>query len=193
MKYLHYLNNPKSNEVGNKNSNTIEIVNNLTLVNVNVPNGFATNDEAYSEFLQTDNLKNNINDILDDSDLNDSQILNHKGEEIRKMILNTSLPKNIQSELNLAYDKLSGYYNSDEFDTAIRDCTKSINDKSYIDVKGVELLYKIVQERYASLFTDRAIHYRYIRGYNHFAFSAKFVIYLKETKYDEKYIHRAVA
>ncbi|NOR57896.1 MAG: hypothetical protein GQ474_05165, partial [Sulfurimonas sp.] len=111
MKYLHYLNNPRSNEVGNKNSNTIEIVNNLTLVNVNVPNGFATNDEAYSEFLQTDNLKNNINDILDDSDLNDSRILNHKGEEIRELILNTSLPKDIQSELNLAYDKLSGYYN----------------------------------------------------------------------------------
>ncbi|PHQ65004.1 MAG: hypothetical protein COB99_06500 [Sulfurimonas sp.] len=193
MKYLHYLNKTKINEVGNRHSNTIEIANNLTLVDVHVPNGFATNDEAYLEFLHTDDLKNKINNILGDSNLNDSRILNHKGEEIRELILNTSIPKDILSELSLAYDKLSNYYNPDEFDTAIRDTAKSINEKSYIDVKGVDLLYKKVHESYASLFTNRAIHYRYIRGYNHFSFSAKFIIHLKEKKLDEKYIHRAVA
>ncbi|WP_294965514.1 PEP/pyruvate-binding domain-containing protein [Sulfurimonas sp.] len=202
MKYLHYLNNQKSNNVGTKNSDINEIVNNISEVNVNVPNGFATNDEAYLEFLQADNLETKITDILSGSDLKDSQTLDYKGEEIRELIFNTPLPKNLKNELSSVYEELSDYYNSNEFDTAVRESTKSVNipdinlnkiNNEYVDLGGIDLLYKKIQERYASLFTNRAIQYRTSRGYSHFSISAKFIIHLKDKRFNEKYVRLAIA
>lgn len=197
MKYLNFINNTRNDSVGNKNISA-----NTHSISVNVPNGFVTNDEAYSEFLQVNNLQDKIEDILIDSDFKDTQILHTVGTEIREIIFNTPLPQDVQSELQSAYTDISVYYNTDEFDTAIHASTESIDiPDMHLDIieptcdglKGTQLLYKKIQERYASLFTDRAIYYRNFRGYNHFSFSTKFILRLQEKRFDEKYVHLAIA
>lgn len=189
MKYLHYLNRSIVDDVGAQNT-----------LGVNVPSGFATNSEAYLEFLQTTGVKNSIEEILSDFDINDSKILNNKGKEVRELILSTQLPVNIQKELSDAHDEMLNYYNSQEFDTAIRFNSLKLQDSdfesienSYSNIQGIDLLYKKVQEKYASLFTNRAIHYREIREYGHFSFSTSFSVLLKQKRFNEKFVQLAVA
>ncbi len=202
MKYLHFLNSTKNNNIGGENSDTKGIIANTSSVGINIPNGFATNDKAYLDFLQANSLRYKIEDILSNSDLKSNQTLNHAGKEVRELIFDTPLPRDIQNELNMAHDEILLYYNSDEFDTAIHSSTQHVKvpdidlqniENSYKDIGGTELLYKKIQERYASLFTNRAIHYRDFRGYDHFSFSPCLSILLKEKTINEKYLKLAVA
>ena len=76
------------NEVGGKNASLGELIQNLKNKGIDVPDGFAITINAYSYFLNYNNLETKIIEILKDIDVSDIQILQETGLKIRKLILN---------------------------------------------------------------------------------------------------------
>lgn len=192
MKYIHFLNNPQT-----------QIANNAMASNaVNIPNGFRITDEAFKVFLQTNDLQNKLQSILSSFAFDDAQTLLDKGREVRELIFSTPLAQEIHEEFSRTYNELSHYYNSESFESALASSFESediadlqlqeLQEQDEV-VHGYELLCKKFQERYASQFTDRAIHYRYIRGYEHFSFTPSLTIRLQHMKLNEAYLHETVA
>ena len=96
MKYVHFfktLNIEHVPIVGGKNASLGEMYQNLSQQNVNVPNGFATTAEAYWLLLQENDIKEEIQEILEDLDISDTSNLQLRGEKVRSLILNATLPK----------------------------------------------------------------------------------------------------
>ena len=180
MKYIRFFNKLGINDiqsVGGKNANLGEMITELSSCGVKVPYGFAITSEGYWKFLEKNNLKSKIKEILTNIDVEDIEVLKQKGKQVRELILSTPLPNSIQKKLRKAYKKLSAYYNTYDVDVAVRssataedlpDASFAGQQDTYLNVKGIELLYKKVHECYASLFTDRAISYRHSRDYSHF-------------------------
>ena len=180
MQYISFFNKlgiKDIQSVGGKNANLGEMINELSSLGVKVPYGFAITSEAYWKFLESNNLKDEIKQILTNLDVEDLSALKQKGQAVRNLIMNTAFPQTIQTQIEKAYTELSLHYNSDEVDVAVRssataedlpDASFAGQQDTYLNIKGVELLCKKVHECYASLFTDRAISYRDSRDYSHF-------------------------
>ncbi|MFT5662462.1 MAG: pyruvate,water dikinase [Sulfurimonas sp.] len=190
MKYFQYIN--CTNKANNNHSSAA----------VNIPNGFTTKDDVYLLFLQTDALQSQLEKILNNCDFSNSQTLDTKGDEIRSLIFNTPLPVDVRDELSLVYDTLSTYYDTAAFNEALHSKTQKIGledihldtvNHLYIGNSGTDLLCEKIQERYASLFSNRAIHYRHSRGYNHFSFTPNLSMELKQIRLNEKYLKLTVA
>ena len=84
--------------VGGKNAALGEMYGSLTKLGINVPNGFALTSKAYWHFLETADIKLEIEAILKDLDTNDLSDLQRRGAKIREIILEAELPENLKEE-----------------------------------------------------------------------------------------------
>ncbi|QOY54738.1 phosphoenolpyruvate synthase [Candidatus Sulfurimonas marisnigri] len=162
--------------VGGKNASLGEMYKNLTVKGINIPNGFATTSEAYWLLLEENNIKNSITEILSDLDISDTENLQKRGLAVRRLILDSHLPKQLIDELQEAYKTLSQEYGLDSIDVAVRssgtaedlpDASFAGQQETFLNVNTTDMLLESVKRCFASLFTDRAISYRTSRGFNH--------------------------
>ena len=93
-------------KVGGKGANLGE----MTKAGFPVPNGFAVTVTAYDLFLDFNNLQDNINKILEDLDVNDSQKLRYFARKIQKIIKSSEIPKEVSEDIIKAYKRLSGRF-----------------------------------------------------------------------------------
>ncbi len=161
--------------VGGKNASLGEMLTNLKTENINVPNGFATTAFSYWKFLEFNNLKEKIKFILDQWK-NKKISLQKTGKSIRKLIVNSSFPKEIEDSIIQSYKKLSVMYKKQDVDVAIRSSATAEDLpeasfagqlESFLNIRGPKLLIKKCLQCYASLFTNRAITYREEKGFDH--------------------------
>ncbi len=162
--------------VGGKNASLGELYNNLVPKGVNIPNGFATTAEAYFYFLESQELDKKIADILHGFDSHDGRALRKKGEQIRNLILNATLPEDLQQDIIAAYRKLSLSYNIAHGDVAVRSSATAEDlpgasfagqQETFLHITGENNVLEAVKKCFASLFTDRAISYRQEMGFSH--------------------------
>jgi len=180
MKYIRFFDSLNIDDVamvGGKNASLGEMYQMLTLKGINIPNGFATTSDAYWLLLKENNIKEKIEEALSGLDISDTLNLQKRGLEVRKLILNSSLPKILEDELGEAYTTLSKEYNSDAVDVAVRssgtaedlpDASFAGQQETFLNISSLDALLQSVKKCFASLFTDRAISYRESRGFNHF-------------------------
>jgi len=180
MKYIRFFDELSIADiptVGGKNASLGEMYKNLTPKGINIPNGFATTSEAYWLLLKTNNLKEKIKDILTNLDTTDTTSLQECGMRVRQLLLNATLPKELENEIIQSYEKLSRSYNTKNIDVAVRssgtaedlpEASFAGQQETFLNINTKEELLKSVIKCYASLFTDRAISYRASRGFNHF-------------------------
>ena len=180
MRYIRFFNELSITDiatVGGKNASLGEMYKNLTPKGINIPNGFATTSEAYWLLLETNNLKEKIKNILTNLDATDTTSLQKYGLEVRKLMLNATLPKELEDEIIQAYEQLSSDYNTNNVDVAVRssgtaedlpDASFAGQQETFLNISTKEKLLKSIIQCYASLFTDRAISYRSSRGFSHF-------------------------
>lgn len=180
MQYIKFFNEisiTDIDKVGGKNASLGEMYQNLKASGVSVPNGFALVSDAYWLVLEENMLKDSIENILNELDASDTQSLQKYAKEIRKLILNSKIPKIIEDEILEAYSILSQEYDSNAIDVAVRssgtaedlpDASFAGQQESFLNVNTPEKLLQNVQKCLASLFTDRAISYRQSRGFDHF-------------------------
>ena len=93
--------------VGGKNASLGEMYKNLAGQGIKVPNGFATTARAYNYLLEQTNLKAGIKKILSGLNTKDVTDLARRGAAVRKLIIATPFPKDLEQAIVQAYKKLS--------------------------------------------------------------------------------------
>ena len=164
-------------EVGGKNASLGEMYRELGARGVLVPNGFAITADAYRLILDEAGAAARLHDILDDLDPGSVADLQRRGKQARDLIRGAPLPAEIREETLSAYHELQACYPED-ITVAVRssataedlpDASFAGQQDTYLNVDGDECLLDACRRCFASLFTDRAIHYRAVRGYDQFA------------------------
>jgi pyruvate,water dikinase len=161
--------------VGGKNASLGEMFQALSGEGVAVPNGFATTAEAYRDYLEHNDIRSRIQEALDALDIHDVNALAVTGARIRGWIVDGVLPPKLEDEIIAAYREMEAEYGP-EPDVAVRssataedlpDASFAGQQETYLNITGVDHLLRTCKRVLASLFTDRAIHYRFDKGFDH--------------------------
>lgn len=165
------------NEVGGKNASLGEMLQNLSSLGINIPNGFVITVAAYREFIRYNNLDESIRSIVNSIDFDDIESLRRGGLQARQLLKNSKFPKDLSEAIINKYHELSATYGQDITDVAVRssataedlpDASFAGQQETYLNVRGPASLMNAVRNCFASIFTDRAISYRNNFGYDHF-------------------------
>ena len=163
-------------QVGGKNASLGEMLQQLAPQGIQVPTGFATTAHAYRQFIASAGLEEKLREIFRDLDIEDVNNLRHRGKAARTLILQTPFPPQLEQAITEAYQKLCERYGPDT-DVAVRssataedlpDASFAGQQETYLNVRGVRAVLNACHHCFASLFTDRAISYRQIKGFDHF-------------------------
>lgn len=161
--------------VGGKNASLGEMVNTLDPKGIRVPDGFATTATAYWQFLETNDLKPEIERALEDLNA-ESATLAETGSRIRKAFLRAQWPDDLAQAIREHYAELSAQSGMDTVDVAVRssataedlpDASFAGQQETFLNIRGANALLDACRRCYASLFTDRAISYRKVKGFDH--------------------------
>ncbi|AFY66177.1 phosphoenolpyruvate synthase [Geitlerinema sp. PCC 7407] len=162
--------------VGGKNASLGEMIQQLMPKGVSVPNGFATTAYAYRYFIQQAGLEIQLRELFSDLNVEDVQNLRERGKRARSLILNTPFPTDLQESIAVSYRKLCDRYGPDT-DVAVRssataedlpDASFAGQQETYLNIHGESAVLEACHKCFASIFTDRAISYRQIKGFDHF-------------------------
>jgi pyruvate,water dikinase len=162
--------------VGGKNASLGEMIQELTPKGVSVPNGFATTAYAYRQFIEEAGLEAKLRQLFANLDVEDVQNLRSVGKQARSLLLETPFPAELQAAIVKAYKELCDRY-GENTDVAVRssataedlpDASFAGQQETYLNVHGVRAVLDACHRCFASIFTDRAISYRTIKGFDHF-------------------------
>ncbi len=161
--------------VGGKNSSLGEMVRQLGKKGIKVPGGFATTADAYRTYLNANDLDARIDDVI--ARWQDHKITLHDaGAQVRAMILQGDFPDDIRDDILAAYRELSRRAKTTDLPVAVRssataedlpDASFAGQQETYLNVRGEKAVLAACRRCYASLFTDRAITYRQMKGFGH--------------------------
>jgi pyruvate,water dikinase len=162
--------------VGGKNASLGEMLQQLTPKGINVPDGFATTAYAYRLFIEKAGLEKKLRQLFAQLDVENVIKLRQVGRQARALILHSPFPQELQEAIAQAYQKLCEEYGTDT-DVAIRssataedlpDASFAGQQETYLNVHGLKQVLEACHKCFASLFTDRAISYRQIKGFDRF-------------------------
>ncbi len=162
--------------VGGKNASLGEMYRELTPQGIKVPNGFAVTAEAYRDMLAAAGAWDGLHEALDGLDPNDVDDLARRGAKARAIVYGAPLPEALRQEILGAYHRLQEEYGED-LSVAVRSSATAEDlptasfagqQETYLNIRGDDHLLDAVKRCFASLFTDRAIHYRIDNGFDHF-------------------------
>ncbi len=157
--------------VGGKNASLGEMYRILTKQKVKIPNGFAITAHAYDYFIAYNKLDKKIKKIIWQTN---KENLSANAGQIREMILQAELPKDLADKISQAYRELSREYRQAAADVAVRSSATAEDlpnasfagqQESYLNIVGDDKLLWSVKQCFASLFTDRSVSYRLDEGF----------------------------
>lgn len=178
MKHILFFEEISSNDVpivGGKNASLGELIRELKSKNILVPNGFAVSAKSFYYFLEKNQIKDKIFSLLKKIG-KDKKNLQKIGAEIRAIILEASIPEDLEKEIVHSYKILSKEYDQIDVDVAVRSSATAEDlpnasfagqHESYLNIQGEKKLLLSCKKCLASLFEDRAIAYRIEKGFNH--------------------------
>jgi pyruvate, water dikinase len=154
--------------VGGKGASLGEMYNNLSALNVNVPNGFCVTTDAYNEFMAS--ISTQIESKLElimrsNNQLERSELV----DEIQFIICNHEFSDSIRFAITAAYDELCKKSENSKLSVAVRSSSISEDSEeasfagqhsSYLHIRGIAKVLQSVKECFASMFNLRAINYR---------------------------------
>jgi pyruvate,water dikinase len=161
--------------VGGKNASLGEMIRALGAEGISVPDGFAVTAEAYRAFLSHNRIEGRIGQIFQRrSEQNLS--LAEAGRQIRGLIRRGKLPAEMRDEICAAYGSLARQVATEEPAVAVRSSATAEDlagasfagqQETFLNVRGDAALLDACRNCFASLFTDRAISYRELKGFSH--------------------------
>jgi pyruvate,water dikinase len=162
-------------DVGGKNASLGEMFGALNDKGIDVPNGFATTAVAYWDFIDANDLRDEIGRYLDMMHTGEKP-LSWVGRSIRRLILGSEFPQELRDAVVTAYRQLSEIYETEDVDVAVRssataedlpDASFAGQQETFLNISSEDQLINTCRRCYASLFTDRAISYREAQGFDH--------------------------
>ncbi|MDE3086664.1 MAG: phosphoenolpyruvate synthase [Acidobacteriota bacterium] len=162
--------------VGGKNASLGEMVGALAGRGVRVPDGFAVTAEAYRHVLDEAKAWEPLHDALDGLVVDDVADLSRRGRRAREIVYGAGLPDDLVVDVLSGYRALQAEYGED-VSLAVRSSATAEDlpnasfagqHETYLNIKGEAHLLDACRRCFASLFLDRAIHYRVDQGFDHF-------------------------
>lgn len=160
--------------VGGKNASLGEMIVALAGLGVRVPDGFATTADAYRAFIVHNALDDRIRNAL--AEYRRGEVtLAAAGEGIREAFMSSEFPSSLATAIRAAYRELAERSGSDGLGVAVRssataedlpDASFAGQQETFLNVVGERELMDACRRCYASLFTDRAIVYRQLKGFD---------------------------
>jgi len=160
--------------LGGKGANLAELIN----AGFPVPEPFFISSEAYDEFIKSNNLKNEIMEIIKKINYSDVNSLNDASAKIKQKIMETKIPEKMEGEIIYAYKKLYGgpllnldfvkpmelpfvAVRSSGTMEDIKTASSAGQYETFLNVKGEPKLIEAIKKCWASLYTPRVIYYRH--------------------------------
>lgn len=162
--------------VGGKNASLGEMVRELLPQGINIPNGFAITAEAYRYMLDEADAWKELHSALDELDADNMEDLAKCARKAREIIYAAPLPHLLEQQILAAYRQLQDQYGED-LSLAVRSSATAEDlptasfagqQDTFLNIRGEQALLEACKRCFASLFTDRAIHYRIDQGFDHF-------------------------
>lgn len=175
IKWFNEIDLSALEQVGGKNASLGEMIKHLSKAGVQIPNGFATTADAYWLFLEQNDLRQRIQKVLSQLDVNNIPALTAAGAQIRNWVMETNFSPEFEKEIREAFTKLCSDYNG-EMAVAVRssataedlpDASFAGQQETFLNVRGIEQVLTAIRQVFASLFNDRAIAYRVHHGFDH--------------------------
>jgi phosphoenolpyruvate synthase/pyruvate phosphate dikinase len=150
----------------------------LTNAGVPVPNGFVVLSDAFEKFIVETDLDVELDSILDRVNHKEMQSVENASEEIKALILNAEMPREIESEIKKNFKLLGAKF------VAVRSSATSEDSSSAAWAGQLDSFLNTTEENvvdgvkhcWASLFTPRAIFYRFEKGLHDTKISVAVVI-----------------
>ncbi|MHA1552998.1 MAG: phosphoenolpyruvate synthase, partial [Alphaproteobacteria bacterium] len=161
--------------VGGKNSSLGELVKALTPCGIRVPPGFATTADAYWRYVTANDLGDRVAGLLKDLESGVTPLA-EAGQAIRSAFLRGAWPQETDQAIRAAYRELCQRAGRVDVDVAVRssataedlpDASFAGQQETFLNIRGEDALLDACRRCYASLFTDRAITYRQVQGFDH--------------------------
>ncbi len=162
--------------VGGKNASLGEMYRELSPKGVRVPNGFAITADAYRAMLDASGADAALHEALDGLDPSDVTDLARRARQARDIVYAAGVPPEVEAEILAGYRQLQDQYGED-VRLAVRSSATAEDlpsasfagqQDTFLNIRGDQHLLDACRRCYASLFTDRAVHYRVDEGFDHF-------------------------
>ncbi|MFZ2170929.1 MAG: PEP/pyruvate-binding domain-containing protein, partial [Methylococcaceae bacterium] len=162
--------------VGGKNASLGEMYSELTPQGIQIPNGFAVTAEGYRYLLDQAGAWEPLHQALDQLNPDDVADLAKRARKAREIIYSAPFPTDLEDQILSAYSQLQQQYGED-MSVAVRSSATAEDlptasfagqQDTFLNISGEQALLEACKRCFASLFTDRAIHYRIDQGFDHF-------------------------
>jgi pyruvate, water dikinase len=159
--------------VGGKNASLGEMIQQLVPKGIKIPTGFATTAYAYHYFISSAGLEPKLRQLFADLNIEDVNNLHSIGKQVRALMLQTPFPLELEQAITEAYQDLEN-----NTDVAVRssataedlpDASFAGQQETYLNVHGLQGVLEACHKCFASIYTDRAISYRELKGFDHFS------------------------
>lgn len=162
IKPLGELNRHDVSIAGGKGASLGEMIQ----VGIPVPDGFVVLSSAFESFLQDTGLHSKIDAILQTIEMKEVHAVEQASEKIQQLILNAKMPADTAAEVQKSFDQLHSVYVAVRSSATAEDSASAAwagQLDSYLNTTSATLLQN-VQRCWASLFTPRAVFYRFEKG-----------------------------
>ncbi|WP_455392012.1 phosphoenolpyruvate synthase, partial [[Eubacterium] cellulosolvens] len=158
--------------VGGKGANLGEMIKN----ELPVPQAFILTSEAYWKFVSEGGIKDQIVNILKNTNVDDDKSLNTASKEIRAIFEDTKIPWDMEIDILNAYKKLGQEADIEDVLVAVRSSATAEDlpeasfagqQETFLNVNKEPELLRRIRDCWSSLFTPRAIFYREKQGFDH--------------------------
>ncbi len=162
--------------VGGKSASLGELYRELTAQGLRIPNGFAITAPAFRYAMEASGAQRELHRLLDPLDSSDIADLQTRASAAREIVYQAGLPDDLVAEIVAGYAALRSEY-GDDVTLAVRSSATAEDlpeasfagaHESFLNVQGEVALLEAVRRCYASLYTDRGMHYRAAHGYGQF-------------------------
>ncbi len=162
--------------VGGKTASLGEMYQTLRPLGVLIPNGFAITTDAYRDMLQRAQAWQPLHELLAELKVDDPQDLTRRAQRAREIVYAAGLPEDLRTQILAAYRRLREE-SEQPISVAVRSSATAEDlptmsfagqQDSFLNIQGEARLLDACRRCFASLFTDRAIHYRVDNGFDHF-------------------------
>jgi pyruvate,water dikinase len=163
--------------VGGKNASLGEMMCHLAPRGIRIPNGFATTAFAYRQFLAVTEVDKKLRELFAGLAFENVQQVHQVGQRARSLILEASFPEDLAQAIQESYLRLCEQHGLNT-DVAVRssataedlpDASFAGQHETFLNVHGVKGVLEASKKCFASIFTDRAIHYRQMHGFDQFS------------------------
>ncbi len=170
--------------VGGKTASLGEMLRELGGVGVRVPPGFAITADAYTALLAQPGVLDSLHTLLADIDPEQFDELARRGRAARERIIAAGLPPEVEQAIRVDYralrerigERLRVAVRSSATAEDLPEASFAGQQATFLAVADEQGVVDAVLRCFASLFTDRAIAYRQLNGFDHFAVRGAVVV-----------------